>query len=273
MSDPAQFADGQPAAATKLSFVREVALGPDGLVYIAGGGTVRRIGADGRIATVVTDRQMNTFVKLAIDREGAIFYDTSIGIRKAAPGGALVTIAGYGTSAGVEDGAPATGRHIQITGLAVGPEGDIYFSDFLSRSAWRLDSGGIAHRVAGPAPQGDSAFDLVFDPAGRLYILYDKTTVRLERDGTPTPIPFPIRPAAMTFRSDGSIFIADSRRVYRVNSDFTLAVIAGTDQSGFSNGCGSGANPGTGDALTARFRDITSIKFDGAGNLAGGGRT
>ena len=262
-------ADGRPAASTRLSFPRAAAIGPDGLVYIAAGEGVRRIGADGLITTVVRDPQISTFTQLAIDGAGNSYYSTGIGVRKTAPGGVPANVAGWGSSSPVQEGAPAAGTKMQTTGLALSPRGELYFSDFLTRSVWRIDGQGAAHRVAGPVGADDTPSYLAFDPAGRLNILYDHGMGRIEADGSETPIALPVHAAAFAFDAHGALYITDylSNRVSRWNPDGTLTTVAGSGQYGFSNGCGSGSNPGRGDALSARFEEITSMLFDAAGNL------
>jgi uncharacterized protein (TIGR03437 family) len=268
-SDHSLFADGRPANLTRLSFPRAVDIGPDGLVYIAGGGTVRRIGADGRLATVLSDNQMDIFLQFAIDRAGTMYYDTGIGVRKAAPGGQPVTLAGYGADTPFADGQTAMGRKALITGLALGPAGDVYFSDYYSLSVWRLDSAGTTHFVFGPGTQNNPPERLLFDPTGRLYITSPSGLTRLEADGSTTSIPLQIFPDALSFQPNGTLYIASAGKpqAFRVNPDNSLTAVAGSGNYGFSNGCGSGSNPGVGDALTARFASADSLKFDSWGNL------
>jgi len=269
-ADTTLFADGLPAAQSRISFPRTVIIGPDGLVYIGASDGIHRIGADGKMSTVVKDSQISTIAQFGIDSAGSIYYMSWIGIRKATPGGTPVNIAGYGSSGlGLQEGAQALGSQVQLTGLAVSASGDVYFSDFLTRSVWWLDGNGAVHRVVGPVAQNDTPSLLGFDAMGRLNILYNQRLDRVETDGSETSMALPVHAAAFTYDGTGALYITDyaDNRVYRMNADSSLTTVAGSGQYGFSNGCGSGSSPGHGSARDARFEQISSMAFDATGNL------
>src|SRR5215831_17276820 len=83
--DPALSAGGRPALLTRMHGITAVTIGPGGSTRIAGWGLVQQIGADGVVRTLVTDEAMQTYVRLAADTQGAIYYSVWLGIKKRTP--------------------------------------------------------------------------------------------------------------------------------------------------------------------------------------------
>jgi glucose/arabinose dehydrogenase len=119
------FTDDVPANQGGLWIPADVAVAPDGSVYIAEDGNrrVRRVGPDGYISTV----------------------------------------AGNGMGGATGDGGPATAAEIgNPYGLAVGPDGSVYIADRTNHVVRRIGPDGIISTVAGIPPQeqgGGAGFD------------------------------------------------------------------------------------------------------------------
>jgi RHS repeat-associated protein len=141
--------DGGPATSASLSYnVTDVAVGPDGSIYIADGGhhCIRRVGPDGIITTVAGGRSYNTGsdggpatnVKLGephgvtLGSDGSIYIADSRNhrIRRVGLDGIITTVAGNGNPGYGGDGGPATSASFNWpTDVAVGPDGSIYIAD------------------------------------------------------------------------------------------------------------------------------------------------
>ena len=204
---PGSSGDGGPATEAKLANVWDVAVDDEGNVYIAGGRRIRRV-------------------------------DTS---------GVITTIAGTGIPGFSGDGGPAASAQIsRITGVAVGPSGDVYFIDLGNGRIRQIDSAGVITTIAGPgSQQGPGCFfgedvpatqavfcgpeHLALDGFGNVYVadtyshrirLIDThdviTTVAgsgvdgYSGDGGPAAEALLSEPSSVAVGPDGTIYIADS---------------------------------------------------------------
>jgi sugar lactone lactonase YvrE len=163
--------DGGPATAARLNRPRGVAVAPDGTVYISDQGNhkVRAVAPDGTIRTVVgTGKAPPTLAvrdgvpgtrfdlsgpdDLAVGPDGSV-YLADFGrwrIFRLAPDGRVRTIAGTGERGYSGDGGAATDAQIgQTTGLAVGPDGTVYFGDQDSHRVRSVTPDGTISTVAG----------------------------------------------------------------------------------------------------------------------------
>jgi sugar lactone lactonase YvrE len=92
--------DGGPATAAEID-ARVIAVDAAGNVYVGGmGGSVRRIGGNGKISTIATDVAMGMTTAMAIDPSGDIFLAATLSqlpfsLRKITPNGTITTVAGY----------------------------------------------------------------------------------------------------------------------------------------------------------------------------------
>src|SRR5262249_42588609 len=111
--------DGGPATAAALYEPSDVAVGPDGSLYIADAGNKR--------------------------------------IRRGTPNGIISTFAGGNTFPAYGDGGPATlARLIDPQGIAIGPDGSLYIASAGQNVIRRVGSNGIITTVAGNGSQSSS---------------------------------------------------------------------------------------------------------------------
>ncbi|MFA7157913.1 MAG: RHS repeat-associated core domain-containing protein [Kiritimatiellia bacterium] len=223
--------DGGPAANAALSHPQGLAFGPDGSLYVADAGNyrVRRIGTDGIISTVAgsgassysgdnglaIQAGFGDFVGLAVGPDGVIYVAEfgSHRIRRIAPDGYIVTIAGTGDGGFSGDGGFAANASLQTPfGVAVASDGALLIADTGNHRVRRVETDGIITTVAG-------------DGAARFY-----------GDGEPATNaslwePYQVLPAA-----DNAFYVADSMnyRVRQVNSDGIILTIAGNGTAGYS---------------------------------------
>ena len=282
--DPATSADGRPALLTRFGRVDSVAIAPDGFPVIAGGQTIRKIGADGLVHTLLHDPNLYATLIIAFDASGNIYYPTGLGIARLTPSGTHTTIGGNGTGMAA-DGMPSSGAQLMVEGIAVSPSGDVIFSDGHTARIWRLDSAGVLHAVAGtdtpgtggengPAVSAQLEFptSLAYDSAGALYIMDAHRILQVRTDGTLMRLTAPSLTqlgGALAVTPAGTAYftLSPGYVIARLNADGSSTTIAGTMPGSFSNGCASGANPAVGDAKTAVFGFIPGLAVDPAGNV------
>ncbi|MBI3090676.1 MAG: PKD domain-containing protein [Candidatus Tectomicrobia bacterium] len=197
--------DGEPATIAFFNLTYDIAIAPDGSLFIAEGRRIRKVDRQGIITTVAgggepedgngdggpaTSARIKFPTGIALGPDGSLFIadERDFRIRKVDPHGIITTVAGTGDRTPGSDGGPATLTSIgPASGIAVGPDGSFYFSSAFALIR-KVDPAGIISTVAGGG-----------DP---LTVLGDggpATSARLD---------FPI---SLTLAADGSLFIADSR--------------------------------------------------------------
>jgi RHS repeat-associated protein len=257
--------DGGPAIAAQLNAPYDVAVGPDGSLYIADAlnHRIRHVGLDGRIATV----------------------------------------AGNGNHGYAGDGGPATAATLNFpSGVDVGPDGSVYIADNTNSRIRRIGTGGIITTVAGngapgfgPAGDGGPAtqaklgnpWDVAIAGDGSLYIAdtNDHVVRRVRPDGIIVTFAGSTEgydgdgglataakldaPTGVAVGLDGSVYIADSRnkRVRRVTPNGIITTVAGTGTNGsascaFEDYCGDG-----GPATAAQLVLPRRVAIGPEGNL------
>ncbi|MGH9011617.1 MAG: phytase, partial [Acidimicrobiia bacterium] len=141
--------DGGPATAARLNTPRNVAFGPDGVLYIAvvSNFKVRRVDAATKTITTVagtgvagfsgdggvaTSARLNQVRDVAVDQAGNLYIadEKNHRIRWVDTDGIIRTFAGTGTSGFLGDGGPATAARIRgPRGVAVDPQGRVLIGD------------------------------------------------------------------------------------------------------------------------------------------------
>lgn len=221
--------DGGPATSAYLQSPNDVAVGPDGSIYIADtyNYSVRRVGSDGVITTVAGNGSFwnRTLgdggpatkawldpTGVAVGSDGSIYIadESNSRVRRVGPDGIITTVAGNGNWVYSGDGGPATSASLDPRSVALGPDGSIYISDLNSRIR-RVGPDGIITTVAG---NGNCVYS---------------------GDGSPATSASLCDPFAVAVGIDGSIYIADAgnNRIRRVGPDGIITTVAGGGQMYF----------------------------------------
>lgn len=263
-----------------------VAVGPDGLVYVADGNRVRVIGGDGHVATFAGSADAG-FVDgrahaarfaspsgLAFDRHGALYVaDTgNNAIRRISPAGEASTIAGGPANRATDAAGEDTGFNGPI-GIAVDAAGHIYVADTYNDRIRRIAADGVVTTVAGSTrgfadgAAGDARFDtptdLAIDGNGTLYVA-DTGSGRV-RVATPDGSVSTLidsshglgRPLGLAIAPAGEIYITtEEGKIFERAPGGTLRVVAGT-VDGFRGGPGD----------EAQFRRPSGVEWQAAGKL------
>jgi len=277
----------------EFSRIRKV--DPSGVITTVVGNANVGFTGDGGPATSATINSPNG---IALDGAGNLYFTDSNNnrIRMVNPAGIITTFAGDGNPAFSGDGGPALGASLFFpNGLVLDGAGNLYVADQVNSRIRRIGPSGIISTVAGngdvslvpigdegpatlatvPRPrgialQGGSLYitDLTgrlrqVDPSGRIQTIAGSGLENFSGDGGPGISASLNSPSGVAFDSAGNLYIADGTngRIRRLATDGTITTFAGLGGPVAPSGNG-------GPATQAGLGAVSSIAFDGAGNLS-----
>jgi sugar lactone lactonase YvrE len=165
------FAPAEELGTGRSIFPGGMAFDPEGNLYVADGGAVRKIDASGTISTVAgtgvpgfsrdgdrATQAMVTAVDVAVDPEGNLFLsDFTSRVRRVDREGIITTVAGTGMRGKGRDGAPATSVPLHDPlGIAVVPDGTLFIAEHHRCVIRKVDPEGLITTVAGTGLCGSS---------------------------------------------------------------------------------------------------------------------
>ncbi len=246
--------DGGPASSARLNVPAGVAVDTAGNIFVAdtGNGLVRRIAPGGIITTVAgttglgssadgvsaTTASLSLPGGIAVDGSGNLFIAEPLlnVIRKVAITGIVTTVAGDGTPGFAGDGGTATNAQLNNpSGIAVDRSGNLFIADTSNFRVRKVSADGIITTFAGTGTAGFSG-----------------------DGGAATDAELNL-PNALTFDSDGNLFIADGVRARKISANGIITTVAGSGVQGYA---GDG-----GPAAAAQFAPLFGVAVDPAGNL------
>jgi len=231
--------DGGPATAALLNRPQAVAVDSKGNFYIASrwDPCIRKVSPSGTISAFAEVAATD----LAIDRFDNLYAsDGDACIYKITPSGAVSVFAGSGTSGFSGDGGPATSARLgSPSGMALHPNGDLYFADLDNHRVRRIDATGRISTVAGSGAAG-------FNGDG------PAMSVQLNS------------PRALAFDANNNLYIADEDNLRIRRMDLSSGQIATWAGNG---GIDWGAAGDGGAATAASLGYPMGLAFDSAGNL------
>jgi uncharacterized protein (TIGR03437 family) len=256
--------DGGQASAATLRTPYDVAVAPDGTLYISDGNNecIRKVAPNGVISTFAgscghagfagdgkasTSAMMNVPFTMQLDSKGNLYFVDyqNHRIREITTDGNINTIAGSGNGATVAeaDGSLAPSTNMTPGYIALGPDGTLYYSDDGNPNA------GVP-RVR----KIDPKTNMVTTVAGN-------GTRAYAGDGGPATKASFVTADGIALDSAGDIYIADwgNARIRKVSADGTIATYAGTGSGGYT---GDG-----GPALSATFNGPTGLYSDSLNNI------
>lgn len=247
--------DGGPATEASLGGIRDLAVGPDGSIYLADAvnNVIRRIGPDG-VINVIAGTGVNAYsgdgpalttgigqpLGVAVDDDGTVYFtqqyaefgDDYAHLLRKIEDGQVVTVAGqptpgYPDNAG--DGGPAVDATLsEPSDVVVGPDGSVYV---LTTPAVRQIINGQIFTIAGgggTAPAEDvQATDVDFNISASSFASDDLEAIALD--------------------GDGQLVLAGGGTIWRVRADGGLQRVAGT-----------GSRDYTGDDAPAVFAQVNT---------------
>jgi uncharacterized protein (TIGR03437 family) len=257
--------DGGPAAAAWFNRPFGLALDAAGNLYVAdmGNNVIRRIAADGTVATVAgnsvqgyagdggpaTSANLNGPEGVAVDATGTLYIADTFNhrIRAVSPSGTMTTFAANGYPGFSGDGGPAVGATLFLpTDVAVDQQGSVYIADF-GNSRIRKVTNGTISTIAGSG-NDQQAVDGVPAMSVRLS---GPTGVAVDAAGT-------VYFAEGSIGSGSGLTVGDFR-VWRVTTDGMLMAAAGNGINSFSGDGGA--------AAVAQVNTPAGMAYDTAGNL------
>lgn len=268
--------DGGPVSRAQFGRLEDVAIAPDGSLYVADSENerVRRIGTDGIVTTVAgnglrgfsgdgglsTQARLNQPISVAVGQDGSVYvFDFgNARIRRVGPDGIITTIAGTGEDC-LSDvplpcgtGGPARQAALSMGGpsrLAAGPDGTLYVAE-PSNLVRQIGMDGIIRTVAGRG--GFESVPFV--------------------DGMPaTQAQLNLNTMDLDVAPDGTLYVATGstlRRVLRPLPDLSASEIAVASEDGHQLYVfdAAGRHRHTLDAWTGAT--LQEFSYDAAGQLA-----
>lgn len=231
--------DGGPATQAQLRQPRDVAIGPDGSLFIADhmNHRIRKVDPAGTITTIAgtgvggfngndipaTSAQLQYPAGVAVDTAGHVFLsdkDNDRIRRVDAVTGSISTICGNGISGAAGDGGPATAARVNNpAGLTFGPDGSLFIADEGNNRVRRIDPSGVITTVAGT---GIAGFTGDFWPA---------VQARIDH------------PSGVAVAGDGTVYFVDkgNNRLRKVDPSGVITTVAGST-GGFAGDGGLAVN-------------------------------
>jgi sugar lactone lactonase YvrE len=267
--------DGGQAVKARIWSPSGVAADAAGALYIGDttNNRVRKVSPDGVIATWAGggsgDSSAAPFAQFSLpgamaqDSAGNLYIaDTSNHtVRKIAPDGSVVTVAGTGVPGSSADGTPAASAPLMSPGgVAVDSAGNLFIADTGNGRVRKIDAEGKLTTVGGSA-QLSRPNGLAFDGAGNLYIaemgahrirkisadgalatVAGTGTAGYAGDGGPASGAQLNGPRAVAVDAAGNLYIADTgnHAIRKISADGAIATVAGNGRSGYA-GDGAGA--------------------------------
>jgi uncharacterized protein (TIGR03437 family) len=286
LDDPQDVAVGPNGAIyiadTGNSFIRAVANGA--INFVAGSGSVGFAG-DGGSATATTT---NTGPGVALYGPRAIAFDSAGNyyladsgngrIRKVNTKGIITTVAGNGTFAFAGDGSAATAANLnQPSGVALDSQGNIYIADTLNARIRKVSSSGTITTVAGngllsysgdggaaTGAQLNGPLGIAADNSGNLFIADSQNgVVRIIKNGAIASV------GGSTLLIPRSVATDAAGNAYVADVQDNRVRKIGTDGT-VTTYAGNGTNGFAGDggpAANAQLSSPAAVAVDGAGNL------
>ena len=287
----------------------DVAIDSVGNIYVAdtGNNTVRQITTGGIVSTLAGNAGtrgmadgvgsaglLNGPEGLAIDSAGVLHVADTFNnaIRKVAPDGTVVTLAGFGLagSKGSADGVGTAARFNEPTSLAVDALGNLYVTDAFNFTIRKIAPDGTVSTRAGTAGVTGGAdgvgaaasfflpYGMTVDSSGNLFVadIYNAVIRKVAPDGTVTTFAgtagsqgsadgtggaasFSL-PSSVATDSAGNVYVADrgNSLIRKITAGGTVTTLAGlASAAGFVDGTGT----------AARFNGPAAVATDSAGNV------
>ncbi|MBL0122657.1 MAG: hypothetical protein IPP88_07950 [Betaproteobacteria bacterium] len=255
--------DGGLATAAQLNGPANIAVGPDGNLYVSESNRVRRFALGGVINTVVGDGFFQgggnggpaAAAQVAGPKgiafaAGDVFIAEYAGVRRIGPDGTISRMAGTGVEGFSGDGGPATAAQVRRPASVVaGADGSLFIADPTGVRLRRVGPEGIISTIAGTGAPFDG--------------------IRTG-DGGPATAANLNGPTGVAMGPDGKLYIADNagRRIRRVDSalpgvSLTDIVIPAEDGGEIYIFNSIGRHLKTLDALTGALRFQFAYSTDG----------
>jgi RHS repeat-associated protein len=260
--------DGIPATQASFHGLGDIAVAPDGTMYVEDSGALRQVGPDGVIRTIASCSGPTYFTDgtpasqvavcpgmMTTGPDGSLYVGSGPRVLRIGPGSgrpvSLVAGSRSGTAGESGDGGPATQALMEsVSGLALGPDGTLYVGDlggnWASDQVRAVSPDGIIRTVAGYAHPGGGCY------TGN-------------GDGGPGTSALLCGVGAMDVGLDGSLYFIADFVVRKLDPTGTISTVAGVQECTI---CGNiGYSGDGGPATSAHFNTPTDVKVRRDGTL------
>ena len=285
--------DGAPATSAALIFPNGIAFDSFGNLYIADGGRIRRVTADGIIRTVASLSDAAS-LGVAVDNQGNIYMADSNNpriVQATANGNASIFAGNGGFRSSGDGGAAVSVALYEPAGVAFDIKGNVYIAESGLHRIRRIEANGIISTVAGTGRVGfaedgqlatsaplNNPYSVAVDSVSNLYITdtFNSRIVRVTPnglisnfagtgrtlgDGGPATAASLGQPQGLAVDASDNLYIADTlnHRIRKVTINGLITTVAGSSIQGFS---GDGEQ-----ALNASLNTPRAVALDSAGNI------
>ncbi|HVW83280.1 MAG TPA: IPT/TIG domain-containing protein, partial [Bryobacteraceae bacterium] len=272
--------DGGPATQASLGFVFGVALDSAGNLYLSTGLSIRLVGADGLISTLLPPAAIRDPIAgvgpITVDRSGnVIFADVTGRIRRISPALDLTVLAGPGVPSIPPNQGPLSARLGYPSSVAADAAGNILIGDVNYSWLYCVRPAGTMNIIGHP----QHPFAVAVDSSGNYYAADGGTIVKANFTGSTPPAPMVVAgggtstaddipatsalffaPTALAADGSGNLFLIDG------GADVVRKVPASGIITTFAGGAPKG-QLGDGGPATAANMCPRSLATDAAGNL------
>ncbi len=279
------FKDG-PALMAEFRDPQDVAVTPDGIVYVAdalnhrirkivGGQVTTFAGFDRQDTTsgVGTAAGFATPIQVVSDIAGNLYtLDVNdFRVRKITPA-ALVTVAAGSGVRGFADGRADIAEFGESLGIVTDSEGNIYVSDWENRRIRKIGVTGLVTTIVGPMQFGPGG--IAIDKQDNLYVV-DQGSFRIhkitpagevstfagsgtpgDKDGNADEAQFSFDMRDVVVDGQGNLYLSDDNRIRKITPQGIVSTIAGSTY-GYRDG----------DGVSAKFASPNGLGIDAHGNL------
>ncbi|WP_157987996.1 NHL domain-containing protein [Jiangella endophytica] len=300
--------DGGPAAEAELNTPLDLAVAPDGSLFIADtfNSRIRHVDADGVITTVAgtgsphdtgdggpaADAELNEPSAIDVDPGGEIVISSprSDVVRHIDGDGVIETLAAFRMGDAVDEPVDEAELSTGMT-IAVGPDGSLTVADGQALRLRTTDGDIFTDVLAGDATLGGLG-QVATGPGGEVYVSLGQTVARVFPDsrlvtiagGVSNEQPIVdgalattqmLSPKDVAVGPDGTVFVLDDVRkaVYEIRHDGTLHTVAGFDAVNLAQPHGMAVGPdGTVYVTDVAVNLVFASSGDEAEKFAGNGQ-
>ncbi|MCU0425938.1 MAG: IPT/TIG domain-containing protein [Candidatus Kapabacteria bacterium] len=204
-------------------------------------------GTSGLDDGIGTEASFGSPYSVTTDKQGNVYIGDEGRLRKITPGGVVTTIAGQNGGFG------------SINGVAIDFSGNLYTIELTEIK--KVTPNGTVTNIPIPGVSMRSGSDIAVDAFGRIYFTDGENWIyKIMPDGGVSRVNNePVVASGIAVDAVGNVYVGgyNRHRVYKVSTNGTLSVVAGTGIAGHNDG----------NAAQAQFNEPVGLTLDASGNI------